>query len=314
MKIDRCALGIIQNRGNNAVEPSIVVVGANEQDYLARHVEKVRATSAAGGRSLFRSRTQTEGHLKVLADPATTVATFESRSRTLQTALARSMKTSTNAKDCVFAIVSASDDPPSTATHVSLLKLDAVVEAAQMQRLADKGVSFRVLRKLLPEPGKLQKALSWPDPRASSDVVVLDTNFSTAQYFENAFEVLVSPKSVEAEEQLLTILQQRLPQADFPAAVEAAAPLSGPLDEVLGALATEYPALAPAVASVATHDRPAGIVRKNKVAARHVVWRAPGVELRVAPELAASVTAVETAAGWVLSVVSPVEPKPGELA
>lgn len=310
VRIVRCALGVVQKRGHKVIHPAVVTIGANEMDYLARHVEKVRGTVAAGGRSLFRLRAQTPSLVTTLQSSSTSDAHFASTARSLQDALARTMKTSTNAKDCVFAIVLA-EDTPGDPVHVSLLKLDAVVEAAQMRLLANQGVSFKVLRELLPEPGKLQKALSWPDPRPSSDVIMLDTNFTTAQYFENAYEVLVSPKSVDAEEELLRIVRDRVPPTDFPEAVAEAAELSGPLDEVLTTLAENYPSLAPAATAVSTADRPAGIVRKHKIAARHIVWKAEGMELRVSPEVAPSVTTTQTPlGGWITTIETRDQPLP----
>lgn len=103
---------------------------------------------------------------------------------------ARSLQTATNAQDCAFAALRAGSNTEHD-EHVTLLKLDAVVEAAQTTMLSGR-VSLQVLKRLLPEPGKLQKALSWPDPRAVSDVIMIDRNATGAQYFENAYGVQVS--------------------------------------------------------------------------------------------------------------------------
>lgn len=178
-----------------------------------------------------------------------------------------------------------------------------------MKQIARGGVTFEVLRDLLPEPGKLQKALSWPDSRSSSDVIMLDTNVNAAQYFELAYQVHVSPRSVEAEEELLRILSTELPRLEVSKAVEDAAGLSGPMDEVLETLSNTYPTLGAVAAATSNDLRPAGIVRENKIAARQIVWRAEGMELRVSPALASNVSATRTSKGsWILSVETPDEP------
>jgi hypothetical protein len=307
VEVEKCALGVIQNRGHKVIDPGVVDLGAHEVDYLARHILKVRETVSSGGRSVFVHAANTPNLLdtlrSTLSDPH-----FAATAKTLQDSLAYAMRTSTNAKDCVFAAVRAADAANSE-PHVTLLKLDAVVEAAQMKQLANHGVSFHVLRKLLPEPGKLQKALPWPDIRASSDVIMLDTNFAAAQYFEIAYQVRVSAKSVDAEEQLIRTLSARLPPSELPQAVQAAAKLSGPLDDVLSTLAADYPALSGAAAEATIDARPAGIVRPNKISARQIVWKADGVEVRVSPGLAASVSKQQTPQGtWELVIETPDEP------
>lgn len=307
MQVLKCALGVIQKRGHDVVDPAVVTVGPAEMDYLARHIAKVRETTSSGGRSLFTRNANTPALLETLRT-TTFDPHFSATAETLQDSLARTMRTSTNAKDCVFAAVRAAATPDAE-PHVTLLKLDAIVEAARMRRLANRGVSFQVLKDLLPEPGKLQKAISWPDPRPASDVIMLDTNFAAAQYFEIAYQVQVSPKSVEAEEQLLRILSSRLPPAALPRAVDDAAAMSGPLDDVLRDLAEDYPQLADAVSQASTDSRPAGIVRPNKIAARNILWKAEGLEVRVSPHLAPRVKKDRTPQGmWTLTIETVDEP------
>lgn len=307
MLIMKCALGVIQQRGAKVVDPRVVTFGPAEADYLTRHVSKVREAREASARSVFSgAATGTTAQLKTLLSTGSS-KTYEGSSKTLQDALAQAMKTSSNARDCVFAIVRAAD-ASGAAPHVTLLKLDAVVEAARMRLIAGGGVTFKVLKDLLPEPGKLQKALSWPDPRSVSDVIMLDTNVIGAQYFENAFQVKVSPRSTEAEAELASALHQCVPLRSLPAAVAAAAQLDGPLDVVLTKLATTYPQLQQTAQAVAADPRPSGIIRSNKVAARPVVWRTEGVEVSVDPTLVRSVTVTPTRDGWSIAVATRTEP------
>lgn len=305
MRVTMCALGVIQKRGATTLDPRVVQIGANESDFLVRHIKKVRALTDASARSLFAPMAGTPGQLTSLLTTTSDLA-FEAMAKTLQDALAQSMGTATNARDCVFAVVRAQEDPQ-VAGHVTLLKLDAVVEAAKMS-LLNARVTFEVLKELLPEPGKLQKALSWPDPRSVSDVIMLDTNVTSAQYFERAYQVNVSPKSTEAEGELLQILVSSVPPAELGAAISSTAQLEGPLDEVLETLAQTYPVLEQSAQTLAESPRPQGIVRPNKVAARSVIWRADGAELRVPAELAGNVEIRQLPDGWEIAIKTQTQP------
>jgi hypothetical protein len=309
MAIVKCALGVIQERGERVVNPNVVEVGPDEADFLSGHVEKARRIVSSSARGVFSAGATTPGLLERLVTTADD-AEYEAVSKTLQDALASAMKGST-AKDCVFAVVRAHDEVPDSKPHVTLLKLDAVVDAARME-LVKGHVTFEVLHELLPEPGRLQKALSWPDPRATSQVIMHDTNFSHAQYFERACQADVSKKSTETEAQLAEAIYDAVPLESVPDAIERAADLSGTLDEVLTTLSEDFPQLADPAAEVATAERPPGIVRPNKVRTQRLVWRADGVELRVPPELAGSVFTERRGNVWRLSVDTPSEPVRGQ--
>lgn len=311
MLVTRCALGVIQKRGEKVVDPKVVEFGDAEADFLTRHVQKVRTTSEVSARSVFAdTATGITTELEKLLAAGTDKA-YEAASKALQDSLAHAMGTASTARDCVFAVVCATDSP-TTDPHVTLLKLDAVVEAARMELIAGGGVTFKVLKELLPEPGKLQKALSWPDPRAISDVIMLDTNVTTAQYFENAFQVRVSSRSTEAEAELARAIRENIPMRSIPAATAAAAALDGPLDDVLTTLADAYGGLRGVADAAVADPKPAGIVRPNKVAARPLIWRADGVEVRVPPALARSVTVEPSANGWVITIQTRSQPSLGE--
>jgi hypothetical protein len=271
-----------------------------------RHIKKVRTLTDASARSVFADMAGTPTQLSTLQSTASDLA-FEAMSKTMQDSLAQHMRTSTNARDCVFAVVRAEENDGGGG-HVTLLKLDAVVEAAKMT-LLNARVTFEVLKELLPEPGKLQKALSWPDPRPISDVIMLDTNVTSAQYFENAYQVHVSSKSSEAEGELLDVLVSNVAPVDLPAAIATAAQLEGPLDRVLESLTETYPTLQEPARAVAASPRPSGIVRPNKVAARFVIWRADGAELRVPADLAGNVQISQVDDGWQLTFRTQTQPR-----
>jgi hypothetical protein len=304
MKALRVALGLIQNRGGTTLPPGLVAFGATESDFLARHVGKVRTLTEASARAIFRGSSYVATLLPTLL--TSTDAEFTAAAQSLQDRLAKTMKATTSAADCVFALVTTGDSAPE---HVTILKLDAVVEAARTS--IEKGqVSLTVLKDLIPDPGRLQKALSWPDTRASSDVVMIDTNVTHAQYFENAFDVLISPRSQEAEETLQSEVIARVPIADLPQALEDAGKLDGPLDDVLEKLAKTYPTLSEVAVRTHTDPKPSGIIRPNKVAALPITFEADGAKLVVPPGMIGSVTIEKdpNGNGWRLIITSRTEP------
>lgn len=295
--VKRISLGTIQERGARVLDPGLVSFGAKESDFLVRHVEKVRELDEASPRGVF---TKSSYVPSLLLDLLTcSELQFEQHSKTLQDRLAKLMRTSTNAKDCVFAVVHTQS--VGAQDQITILKLDAVVEAAETGTLQGK-VTLKVLEKLIPEPGKLQKALSWPDPRATSDAILIDANFTHAEYFSSAFDIGASPRSPDAEKTLHKAIIGAVASTSLGAALSDAASLEGPADAVLASLAATYPELTSAAQSSAGDPRPAGIIRKNKIGALPLVWTADGAKLTVSSGQAGSVevTPDPNGQGWLL--------------
>lgn len=310
MDVRRVALGVIQARGRTVVDPGLVTFGPDEADFLARHVGKVRSVTDTTVRSRFRRGSG----MPSLLDSFRTLddAQFEATAKILQDALVASMATSTNASDCVFAVVHTIDQDGDPG-YVTLLKLDAVVEAARMSLKTGK-VTLQVLKELLPEPGKLQKAVSWPDTRAVSDAIVVDKNISHAKYFQAAFEVEVSPRSLEAEADLTRTIIERVPADRRGDALSMAVNLAGPLDDVLSKLSKYgYPELEEPAREAAERDQPSGIVRTNRVAAKPLIWRADGIEVRVPPTMMSHVVVEPDPEqqGWQIVVRTQTQPEMG---
>jgi hypothetical protein len=305
MGVDRCAIGVIRRRGAEVIEAQVIDLGFAEADYFARHVEKVRENSTS--RAIFGTPSPVPTILAELmvADDTALVT----RSVTLQRSLAESMRRANVAKDCVFAVVRVT--ATTGETSINLLKLDAVIEAARFDMLKSGKITFEVLKQLLPEPGELQKGLSWPDTRSDSEVMMVDRNVVTAHYFERAFDVAVSTRSVDAERDLAERIAQALPPHQVPAAIAAAAPLSGPEDDVLRQLGEQFPGLAEAAESLAAEARPAGHVRPNKVNARKLVYRADGVEVHVPAEMVPNVQIDRVGDEWEMRIRTRSQPKLG---
>jgi hypothetical protein len=304
------ALGVIQARGSKVVDPGLVSFGPDEADFLARHVRKARTVTSAMARSRFRHGST----MPALLDKLRTVQDdeFEESAKHLQIALAAAMSSSTNASDCVFAVVHTSDQADE-AGYITLLKLDAVVEAARTSIETGK-VTLQVLKELLPEPGDLQKGVAWPDSRSDSDAIVVDKNRSHAKYFQTAFEIEVSLKPVEAEAELTRKIVENIPSDRQADALNKATELNGPMNEILTTLASEgFPELSEPALAASEDNRPPGIIRPNKIAARPVVWRADGIELKVPPKLMGNVK-IEPhpqQQGWQITVHTLTEPEMG---
>lgn len=283
----------------------VTLAGLAEKDFLGRHVARVRENDQA--RALFDANATVPALLAQMG--VASDKQFVAHAAALQRLLAAAMGKVSSASDCVTALVHARDQS-SGSDHFTLLKLDSNVEAARRD-IAQGVVSLTVLSDLLPTPRDLQKALSWPDPRPNSDALMVDTNAMNAQYFENAYEIKVSPKSAEAETALRATIAAKVPPQQLARALQDAAQLEGPLDQVLTALAQQYGTLAGAAQQASTTARPSGMVRRNKIAVKPVVWRADGVVLSVPAERASDVRVTPDGQGFILSIRVDSRPEPG---
>ncbi|WP_226366119.1 hypothetical protein [Pseudonocardia sp. ICBG162] len=221
MAIVRCALAIIQKRGSETTPPTqIADLTTQEQSFLDRHVSELRRSARKEGaiRARFRDDSELEDQFRTLRDTSSAENLFLETCSFLVSALADAMKLTTRAEDCVVAIVT-SNEVNSEERHSTLLKLDAEIEGANLSAQPDGSIRLEVFEHLLPAPGKLQKGLSWPDPRDDSELILLDTNrTAAAQYFQNAFAIEASPRPIDAEKALTDAIQK----LDAPRAIEAA--------------------------------------------------------------------------------------------
>lgn len=308
MFVDRCALGVIQKRGSMQIAPQMMALGPAESDYFAKHVEAVRRYDNGSPIGAFSKVANTPTQLQTLRTTQKDYV-FVNAATNLQSLLAACMRTTSSAKDCVFGVLRTTDTTGSS-PHVSVLKLDAVVEAAQWKLLQDGKMDFRVLTDLLPEPGELQKGLSWPDERSASEVHTVDRNSVAAQYFEVAFGLLVSSRAREAEAALIQAVAGAVPPAEVETVLREVED-DGSLDEVLEQLAQRHPELAGAAESEKAAERPSGRVRAQSVAGRTLAWDADGIQVRVPGHLMDRVVKRQTSQGWELVITTHVEPKLG---
>src|SRR6266568_7484054 len=277
--IHLCALAVITDRGRNVISPSVSPLAVDEEDFLQRHVNELRgeAMKEQSPRGRFRQGSTLLGDLEsVLSSNATTFGTVATG---LVDSLAKAMRGVPNALDCVVALVT--DGSPSGPEHVSVLKLDAEIEAAQLQQ-AQGGIRLRVFRDLLPRPGELQKGLSWPDPRdPQSTIVIKDRNPGhTAFYFQNAFGVDASPAAVDSERAFINALAEGLPPSDAAEALNLVGD-GGPADEVVARVRERYPNFQPDAPELGAGGALAGRIRSRNVRIQKKKFSADGIDLLV---------------------------------
>ena len=260
--IHRCAIGVITGRGKNVIAPTLSELTAGEQDYLSRHDEELRGRHADEN-AVFCT-------FKIGSSPRTdlTLAQRGSEDAFLEVAvrmvdaLATAMRGTTNAKDCVVALL-AGGEPNAKSDHLTFLKLDARIEAAHLKKAqAGRGVRLEVFKDLLPAPGEMQKGFSWPDPRhPASDLILHDTNRGDAAlYFGNAFSLNISSKALETENALTDELVRQLGPAR---AREAAALVNddgGRADRVVAKIRESYPEFTPTERALGGAGALAGLV------------------------------------------------------
>ena len=282
--------------------PEIADLSDEEQDFLQRHVDNLRVhgDSSDALRSQFQTGSDTAQLFQELLqlDEDKVPKTVE----VIVSRLVAQMKASTTPKPGILAVVTSG--PEDGAQFVSVLKLEAIHEAAKFERLAKGRIRLEVLKNLLPAPGQLQKGVSWPDPRLTSDAIIQDTNVEAARYFFNAVQLNISPKAAQAERALVETILREVSVEQAPKVLAAAASQSGPSEKVVAAIRKDYPDFkgeAPELS--AAEGRVPGILRPGRIAARKVRISGDGIDIIVPFDRLDQVTGPEESGGqWIFTV------------
>jgi hypothetical protein len=279
---------------------ALAQLDADDVDFLTRHVSTLREEAGAERALLSRFH-----HGSAVPDLLTSLLTataddFVAVSGGLASRLQESMDQATNPSTGVLAILTTGAGDK--ADSVSILKLDAITEAAQYELEAGQ-VRLSVLRDLLPAPGQLQKGLSLPDPRAGSEAIVIDRNISAAKYFFNAYELQVSATPHEAERALSRTIFKHVPKEKRSAAIRLAASLKGPAEKVVAAVKKEYPEVKLDQSELGAGDAIGGYIRSNKVASHRTRYRADGIVVTVPWDRLDQVSGPkQVAGGWEMTI------------
>jgi len=308
MKIHRAALVSLAARPAPQLPPTIATLQPEESDFLARHVDALRqsANQPQQRRAAFQARSDIPNLLGQLVDATPEV--FIEVVAAIVLRLVGTMKVATNPKAGILVVATASDRPDEPPGIVSIMKLDADLEAAQWKALTTGSVQLSILKHLLPGPGSLQKGLSWPDPRPISDVIVQDRNLVNAAYFLSAYQVTVAPRASDAEETIHRALVQ-LPQDERPRALREASSLSGPANDVVATLRKHFPSLDASAIAATSGDFLPGMIRPGKLAALPCSLKADGITIVVPAESMDKVTITRVGGGWTITIASTSAPR-----
>ncbi|HEY0117675.1 MAG TPA: hypothetical protein VGC04_02730 [Cellulomonas sp.] len=294
----KCALAIIADRGSSITRPALASLREEEAKFLADHVTWLRRRATAGrsrGRFRASSTLDKEFNLALAADDA---AFLEIANRLVDD-LAATIRVSSSS--CVLALITSTDADGAGA--VTLLKLDADVEAASFDTEADGRVHLNVLADLLPKPGDIQKALSWPDRRADSDLIVHDAvTADTALYFQNAYRIDAAPTDVSTENALVAEVSKLAPER-VPAAVQAIE-MGGDAETVVARLRNAVPEFATAAPELGANGAMAGHLRSGFVSRQKVALSADGIRLLISVTRIGDIHTVRRGDRFVTTIVT----------
>jgi hypothetical protein len=274
--IEKCALAIITERGRSVIAPTWSTPDEDEASFLSRHVERLRtgaATTEKRGRFRSGSTLSSDIQQAIVADRHLFIAIADRLVRQLATG----MQSVNTPPTCVVAFLV---ERSAVGHTVSLLKLDAEIEAARLAQTRD-GIRLEVFQDLLPQPGAIQKGFSWPDPRSPhSELIILDANVAgTAMYFQNAYRIDASPTASQTEAALTHELSV-LPPSSVAVAV-AAAQDGGAADVVVQRIRAQLPNFSVGSPELGAADSLPGVIRPQFTTVARHSYKADGIELKV---------------------------------
>jgi hypothetical protein len=304
----RATLTFVKREEAPVLATSMAVLDDPDADFLARHVTKLREAVAEEDAlfTRFHQGAAIPGLMKKLLGASD--EDFIDISGGLATRLHESMKQSTKPGPGVLAIIASGPDADKP-TISSVLKLDAIPELARY--LLDQGqVKLSVVRDLLPAPGDLQKGISLPDDRPTSDAIVIDRNQSAALYFFNAYELQVSHTPTESEKALGDAIVKGVPRAKRAEAMKFVADLSGPADKVAAQVKERYPSVQVDRKELGGQGELGGYIRPKKVAGHLTRFRGDGITVVVPHERLGRIKGPTKVAGkWEMTIQFTAKPE-----
>lgn len=252
---------------------------STETQFILDHIAGL--DPATGARAAFWA---TSGMPAALTGMLTQSAgDFEGSAQALAQRLHRTMRSRSRTTASILAVVALARGIAGT-DQIGVLKLDMDNRGAQARRNAQGVVtSLELLTHLLPQPGKLSKAMLWPDARGGDGAYLRDrTTGEPAAYFPEAYDLSVGVTPDRAERALVEVVRG----VEDPALRRAAL---ATVDSHAGTVETALEALAAAAVPVPEPLPPdladAGVpVRASRALRRRVTLQAEWLTVTVPVE------------------------------
>jgi hypothetical protein len=216
-----------------AATATVAAPNAAETTFLLEHIAAL--TPEKGNRAAFLLTSGMPTTLTALLNAS--AADFEVTSQALAQRLYLRMRARSRTTDCILAITATAPGQGPSNT-ISILKLDMDSSGAEGARNAAGLVTnLRLLTQLLPQPGRLAKAMVWPDPRGGAGAYVRDVfHGEPAAYFPEAYDLTIGTTMNAAELALVDVVRADPDPARRSAALAALDAYEGTVEGALDAL------------------------------------------------------------------------------
>jgi hypothetical protein len=278
-----------------------------ERDFILDHVGDL--DPAAGARASFLTTSGMPAALTAML--AASPAAFEKTAQALAQRLHLRMQARNRVTDCILAIVGVADTGTAT-KQIAVLKLDMDNKGALGSRnKAGVITSLTLLTDLLPQPGRLAKAMLWPDPRGGAGAYLRDKSTGEpAAYFPEAFDLTLGTTPAKAETALVEVARAVPDPAARRAALAAVDGFSGTVSGALRHLArldVPVPRARDLPEDLADPDVP---VRASRALRRKVRIQADWLTVDVPVDREPDVSVVDNNDGtWTVSATVEVRPE-----
>lgn len=308
MHVVRARLVLVEVKKAPILPPSELALGPDMRDFLGGHLVELSKKVGASEEQRGVFQRGTDMVVKLKSALKAKDSDFSDFAATMATRLSESMKGATAPKAGVLVAIQLAPNEKSSATAVALLKLEANHKGARLMRQA-KTLTVQYFKDMLAQPGDLQKALYWPDPRLDSDVTVRDRNPKGAQYFASAFQVQLSAKAPDAEKALIEEVQRRIPADRRARALRLAAQGDqATADVAVARIQKEFPEFEPQRPALGGDGRLPGIIRPVQFASWPVTLTADGIKIIVPQDRLGQVVSKAVGDHWETTITTAVEP------
>lgn len=249
-----------------AATSTVAAPDPSETQFVLDHIAKL--TPERGNRAAFAAGSAVPADLAAML--AARGPSFETASQNLAQTLHARMASTSRATPCILAVAAVARGTGAADT-IAVLKLDMDQSGADVGRDASGRVTrLRLMTQLLPQPGKLSKAVLWPDPAGGQGAYVRDaTSNEPAAYFPAAYDLAVGTTVDKAESALVELVRAEPVAAVRSAALAALHGHAGTVGTALQTLRraniTVPAVLPPDLADPGTPVRAARVLRRQVI-------------------------------------------------